>query len=313
MLLLSIVHSQIYDCQIQQGECSDNYDPVCGLNISNSSIQTFVNNCFACKASQVVKYIKGDCQKKQDDTKIDVPQTSAGVDKNPPKPTSGNYTQTISCTNPRPSICDTSIKSICGLFDSTTKCTGQNCLQQFTNECLACRNTSIHSYFFGNCSEYKPQSPTIIQCNSQSSNNCELKEQLTVCGFLDETAICQNPPCLQPFDNKCEPCQQSNITSYFVGDCNQYQELFYNAEQKSDSFVANYQYCQAQRPSECDQEYVQTCGILKSCNGNGCERNYDNSCSACQNSDIEGYYTGECLNNYMKLISIMFIIALLIQ
>ncbi|CAD8076696.1 unnamed protein product [Paramecium sonneborni] len=312
ILLFSLVQSQINDCQIQQGECLDNYDPVCGLNISNGQIQTFINNCYACKASQVVKYINGDCKKKEDNLKTESPSTSVGVDNNVPQTTNGNYTQTFYCTNPRPSICDTIEKSTCGLFDSTTKCTGQNCLQQFSNECLACRNTSIHSYFFGNCSDYKPKPPTIIQCNTQSSQNCELKEQITVCGFLDETAICQNPPCLQPFDNQCEPCQQVNITSYFIGDCNQYQQLFYNAQQLMDSFVPNYQYCQAQRPSECDQEYVQTCGVLKSCKNNGCERTFDNPCSACQNHQIEGYYIGECLNNFTQAISI-FIIALLIQ
>ncbi|CAD8138710.1 unnamed protein product [Paramecium pentaurelia] len=312
MLMLSLVQSQINDCQIQQTDCSDNYDPVCGLNIANAPIQTFVNFCYACKASQVVKYIQGDCKKQENDTKTDPPSTSIGVDNNTNLSTSGNYTQMISCTNPRPSLCDNSLKSICGLFDSTTKCCGQNCLQQFSNQCLACRNSSIHSYFFGNCSDYKPQTPTVIQCNIQSQKNCELKEQITVCGFLDETAICQNPPCLQPFDNKCEPCQQSNITSYFVGDCNQYQKLFFNAEQQVNSFVANYQYCQAQRPQQCDQEYIQTCGVLKSCNGSGCERTYDNPCNACQNIEIEGYYTGECVNNYVPLIS-MFIIILLIQ
>ncbi|CAD8054446.1 unnamed protein product [Paramecium sonneborni] len=312
MLLLYVVQSQINDCQIQLGDCLDNYDPVCGLNISNTPIQTFFNNCYACKASQVVKFIKGDCTKNEDYIKSESSSTSLGADNITPQPTNGNYSETISCTNPRPSICDTNVKSTCGLFDSTTKCTGLNCLQQFSNECLACRNTSIHSYFIGNCSDYKPKTPTVIQCNTQSSKNCELKEQLTVCGFLDETAICQNPPCLQPFDDKCEPCQQANITSYFIGDCNQYQQLFYNAQQQTDSFVPNYQYCQVQRPIECDQEYIQTCGILRSCKDNGCERTFDNPCYACQNNQIEGYYTGECINNFTKVISII-IISMLIQ
>ncbi|CAD8136149.1 unnamed protein product [Paramecium octaurelia] len=312
MLLLLLVQSQINDCQIQQEECSENYDPVCGLNISNTSIQTFVNYCYACKASQVVKYIKGECQKQIDDTKTNTPSLPSEDDNSTVITQPGNYTQVIACTNPRPSICDTSLKQICGLLDSTTKCTGQSCLQQFSNQCLGCRNSSIQSYFFGNCSEYKPQTPTVIQCSIQSQKKCELKEQLTVCGFLDETAKCQNPPCLQPFDNQCEPCQQTNITSYYIGDCNQYQKLFYNPEQQMDSFVANYQYCQVQRPQQCDQDYVQTCGVLKSCHGSGCERTYDNPCSACQNSEIEGYYTGECVNNYGALIS-MFIIVLFIQ
>lgn len=44
---------------------------------------------------------------------------------------------------------------------------------------------------------------------------------------------------------------------------------------------------------------MQTCGVLKFCKDSGCERSYDNPCSAFSNIEIEGYYTGECQNNYV--------------
>ncbi|CAD8047235.1 unnamed protein product [Paramecium sonneborni] len=304
-LLFQLIQNQIIDCSITQSECSDNYSPVCGLTIQSQTIQTFINQCYACKANQVVKYKNGECVDDADQKTNNDNSENKKNDTDKEFTSSGNYTQFYYCSDPRPSICGTNLKQVCGFLDSQSGCQKQFCFVQFINDCHACRNTSIHNYFFGQCSDYKQRQPTVIQCNLDQKKQCEtIMEQIDVCGFLDETAVCQNPPCLQPFQNNCEPCNQSNIKSYFIGNCNEYQILFFGEEIANQATVQKYQYCQPERPSSCNQEYQQTCGVLKSCNGTNCERIFENPCSACQNTDIEGYYTRSCFQNCIFAFSI---------
>ncbi|CAD8146233.1 unnamed protein product [Paramecium pentaurelia] len=310
-LLFQLIRTQIFDCSITQSKCSDNYSPVCGFTINMQQIQTYINQCYACKANLVVKYMNGECIDHQDEKTSNNHIDQDNQNTNSTFTPSGNQTQFFSCFDPRPSICGTNLKRTCGFLDSLTHCNGKYCYAQFINECHACRNTSIHNYFFGDCSEYKQTQPTVIQCNLDIKNQCDIMEQIDVCGFLDETTVCQNQPCLQPFKNTCEPCNQSNIKSYFIGNCNDYQYLFLGQEQEEDVLIQKYQYCQPERPSTCNQEFSQTCGVLKSCNGTACERIYDNPCDACKNTQIEGYYIGQCQQNFGYVIQI-FMIQLLI-
>ncbi|CAK83340.1 unnamed protein product (macronuclear) [Paramecium tetraurelia] len=312
-LLFQLIRTQIFDCTITSAECSDNYQPVCGLTINMVSIQTFMNECYACKANLVVKYKNGECTNYQDEKTPSNHNDDKNQYTNSTFNPSGNYTQLFSCSDPRPSICGTNQKRTCGFLDSLTDCYGKYCQAQFINECHACRNTSIHNYFYGECSDYKQRQATKIQCISEQKNQCDIMEQIDVCGFLEETAVCQNRPCLQPFKNTCEPCNQSNIKSYFIGNCNDYDNLFFSTDQIEEvsEEQQKYKYCQPERPSSCNQEFSQTCGVLKSCNGTGCERIFDNPCSACQNTQIEGYYKGQCQTNFGYVFSI-FVIQLLI-
>lgn len=101
-LLLTVALGEIFDCSLTTEECSENYNPVCGLDITESPLQTFPNECYACKAGQIVKYMNGICV----NSALSPPSTS--IDANTTNTTGvKNFTTLLYCSDPRPSICET--------------------------------------------------------------------------------------------------------------------------------------------------------------------------------------------------------------
>lgn len=233
--------------------------------------------------------------------------------------------------------CD-KILDVCGMFSTKIQCFAYPCGNTFENACKACEAENVVSVNELNCKELQQ----ISLGNTKSKHVCEesernlggcSKEYMPVCGHTK--ADCNDSSCRITYGNKCMACIEKNVIFHLEGACpsdnsnnsnnNNNNPLIEISKSSkiflSDNYKENICEPEDKKTEVCIELYKPVCGI-EECNSKVCMgRVYSNSCFACQYSETEYYFEGECkfetddnLNSkFLKNMSIFMLVSLLIS
>lgn len=211
---------------------------------------------------------------------------------------------------------NTDNNEVCGFIDrSRYACDNfnNNCQFTFNNKFIANSNRGIRGYLIGNCREFEFNNlikPKIIDdpsdliqlfditFNNINGRKCptnidlkEYKENIQTVGNYENVYV-ENKFYYKiriKFENIYDACKNPGVISYDLS-FNPLESLFENVNSSlyPDNLIIEEKYnCKIQNSFVCgfDGDKLQT---------------YNNSCSACLNKQVLGYYNGECIESNKK-------------
>ncbi|CAD8093342.1 unnamed protein product [Paramecium sonneborni] len=299
--------------------CTKEHKPVCGYSAEGLQIGTLFNACFACRAEKVRYYENDAC-------KVQSSETTTNTSSETSSQTTSNSNTIYKCNIPKSDnpICPAIFKPVCGLFISSIQCFKQPCGRTLGNECEACSDKNIDSYFYGECEEIPkedPQNPpddSITYCTEPRPDICTL-EYIETCAFL--STPCFSDSCMKSVGNQCDACSNKDVVGYVKQSCAKYQQTYtqdetninqkdpksnsQNDEQDLDQNNNTLQQqCSVLKPSACDDVVKEVCATYK-CNDSTCQKEYQNECQACLDSTTISYSQGKCQTLSGTILSIM--------
>ncbi|CAD8082203.1 unnamed protein product [Paramecium sonneborni] len=325
LIILTAANKNICPTEIDTTiSCTKENQPVCAYTAEGFQLGTFENACFACRAQKVNYY--------EDDICIITSSLSETINtgsENTSSTTSNGKT-IYKCEIPKSDnpICPAVYKPTCGLFISSIQCIKEPCGRSFGNECEACSDKNIDSYFDGECQEIHkedPQNPpddSITYCTEPRPQICT-KEYTETCAFI--TTSCFSDSCMISVGNYCDACSKKDVVGYVKQACSKYQLIYTQDidqnDQKSDSQNdaldldqnnnSKQQQCSTQKPNACDNVVKEVCATYK-CYDTTCQKEYKNECQACLDSTTISYSFGKCQTLYGTILSLAILIKLII-
>ncbi|CAD8120132.1 unnamed protein product [Paramecium sonneborni] len=268
--------------QIQQ-DCDGYYQPVCAYSFDDKITQEFWNHCEACKISTTLYYYEGECKELINNIET---QRMTNEQQNVIQDCDEKIRYLTDCSNIE--------NSVCGVFVSTEKCT--TCQKEYYNSCVACSDYKVDYYYDGYCKNGESE---IIYCPTDRPSNCT-ENGLSVCS--QTTAPCTTSDCTQISSSWCFACQNLKIVSYYQGSCSEYLEFTKNVNIMEEIT----QKCQSYQLQTCTETVQQVCAT-ETCNDDGstCQKTYNNSCQACQNSKVISYLPFSCFSFKLTILSII--------
>ena len=224
-----------------------------------------------------------------------------------------NYT----CTKDDRDLDCSNVKSekVCGLFNKTINCIKAPCGNDYTSQCLACKNVDVEAVVFRPCDAISTStttdgstgegstngsSPSNILCTdkdrNQTKEQCNTIEKNVVCGYYDTTKIQCIDTCDAKFSNSCSACIDSNVTSYSIGSCPIMMPSPTPIDDPNTS-VSLTKCMDADRNKVCTTEYKPVCGLKykEFCSGESCNsQTYANLCTACSDKSVSQVESREC-------------------
>ncbi|CAD8100003.1 unnamed protein product [Paramecium sonneborni] len=285
--------------------CTKEYIPVCGYSSEDYQQGTFENSCFACRAKNVVYYKSEPCLVQI--VSPSPPETSTSTNTNSNSSTSSSTSsQIFKCDGPKVEnpICPEYYKQTCGLFNSNIQCIKAPCGQTFSNECFACGNANVDTYFFGDCNQMPQEQPQPQPSQSDYIKCQEPRPEMCTMIYTDTCAFtefpCYSDSCMSLTGSGCQACSNKNVVGYVQQSCSKYQ-LIYQSNLADDSGTetkdltgGNVEYeCSITRPTNCDDNVNEVCASQK-CNDTVCKKEYSNECQACLDSSTTSYSKGKC-------------------
>ncbi|CAD8078751.1 unnamed protein product [Paramecium primaurelia] len=304
--------------------CTKENQPVCAFSLEGYQLGTFENPCFACRAEKASYYELDAC--------IMTTKPSEPINSD-----SGNNSSTTSntiykCDIPKSDspICPAVYKPTCGLFIPSIQCLKAPCGRSFGNECEACSDKNIESYFYGECEEIPkedPQNPpddSITYCTEPRPEICT-DEYTDTCAFI--STPCFSDSCMKPAGNYCDACTRKDVVGYVKQSCDKYKQVFEqnqndlddkqpdskNDNEAQDLDSQNYaiqQKCNT-KPSSCDNVVKEVCATY-TCNDTTCQKEYQNECQACLEQTTISYIWGKCQTLSGTILSLALLIQIII-
>ncbi|CAD8172662.1 unnamed protein product [Paramecium pentaurelia] len=299
--------------------CTKEYKPVCGYSSEDYQQGTFENSCFACRTKNVIYYKPEPCL-----VYSVPPDTSTSTNTNSNSSTVSSTNSIYKCDAPKVEnpICPEFYKQTCGLFNNNIQCIKAPCGQVFSNECFACANANVDTYFFGDCNELPKEEPNqpsesdYIKCSEPRPEMCTLLYSDT-CAFTEFP--CYSDSCMKLTGSGCQACSDKSVVGYVQQACSKYQLIYQSnmaddqGKETSDLTNDDTQYqCSLNRPTSCDDVVNEVCASQK-CNDTICKKEYSNECQACLDSATTSYSKGKCdAASSGALLGLAFIINLFI-
>ncbi|CAD8171285.1 unnamed protein product [Paramecium octaurelia] len=306
--------------------CTKENQPSCSFSSEGYPLGTFENPCFACRADRAVSYELNPC--KLATTPSDPQVTDSG---NSSSTTSKGNT-VIKCDIPKSDspICPAVYKPTCGLFNSSIQCFKAPCGRSFGNECEACSDKSVDSYFYGDCEDVPqedPQNPpddSITYCTEPRPEICT-DEYTDTCAFI--STPCFSDSCLRSAGNYCDACSKKDVVGYIKQSCEKYKQVYTQypsnlddkdpqtqTEEEAQDLDSQNQETSKQcgtKPSSCDNTVNEVCATYQ-CNDTTCQKEFQNSCQACLESTTISYIQGKCQTLSGTILGLALLLQLII-
>ncbi|CAD8181972.1 unnamed protein product [Paramecium pentaurelia] len=278
--------------------CTKENQPVCAFSSEGTQLGTFENPCFACRVDKV-SYYENDACIMTTASLESMNQVQENISTSSNQNIIYKCGDTLKSDNP---ICPLAVfKPTCGLFNSSIQCFNAPCGKSFGNECEACSDKNVDSYFYGECDDILKEDPqippiddNIIYCTEPRPEICT-KDYRETCALI--STPCFSESCMRSAGNYCDACSKKDVVGYVKQTCAKYQQTYIqDKEIKSDNQNENQviqQKCSAQKPSSCDNIVKEVCVTYK-CNDTNCLKEYQNECQACLDSTTISYSYGKC-------------------
>ena len=178
--------------------------------------------------------------------------------------------------------CITEFTGVCAFFqDPSTGGCSSNLSQMYSaNSCIACSNPDVKYYEDGPCKADK------VFCDPKVRPEVCTREYNPVCAYSTDSK--GKHTIVNTAGNACSACSNPAVDYFIQGEC--------PAPPKP---VVKRAYCDAKnRPEMCTMIYDPVCATLSKCpkGQKSCTQTFSSGCSACSNTNVLSYVSGECKN-----------------
>ena len=148
------------------------------------------------------------------------------------------------------------------------------------NSCVACSNPDVKYYEDGSCKADK------VFCDPKVRPEVCTREYSPVCAYSTDSK--GKHTVVSTAGNACSACSNPDVDYFMQGEC--------PAPPKP---VVKSTQCDAKnRPEMCTMIYDPVCATLSKCpkGQKSCTQTFGSGCSACSNTNVLSYVSGECKN-----------------